>query len=157
MKKVGIVICNYNKADMVKNCIQAVLENRFRDYDVFVVDNASTDASVSVIEKTYLDTNSESYDEMIKKFMESDIVLFDDIGAENLTAWSRDEVLGTILQYRMEESLPTFFTSNLNIEELESHLAETKQSVDLVKAKRIIERIKSLTDDIELISKNRRV
>jgi primosomal protein DnaI len=109
------------------------------------------------LKESFNNSNSESYDEMIKKFMESDIVLFDDIGAENLTAWSRDEVLGTILQYRMEESLPTFFTSNLNIEELESHLAETKQSVDLVKAKRIIERIKSLTDDIELISKNRRV
>jgi primosomal protein DnaI len=57
----------------------------------------------------------------------------------------------------MEESLPTFFTSNLTIDELEAHLSETKNSVDLVKAKRIIERIKTLTDDIELVSKNRRV
>ncbi|MBQ7240542.1 MAG: primosomal protein DnaI [Bacilli bacterium] len=109
------------------------------------------------LKESFGKNNNESYDEMMNKFMTSDIVLFDDIGAENLTAWSRDEVLGTILQYRMDESLPTFFTSNLNIEELESHLAETKSSVDIVKAKRIIERIKSLTDDIELISKNRRV
>lgn len=72
MKKVGIVICNYNKADMVKNCIKAVLENRFRDYDVFVVDNASTDASVSVIEKTYLDTHSASYDERVHLIVNKD-------------------------------------------------------------------------------------
>ena len=108
------------------------------------------------LKESFNKTDNESYDEMINKFMTTDIILFDDIGAENLTAWSRDEVLGTILQYRMEENLPTFFTSNLNIEELEAHLAETKQSVDIVKAKRIIERIKSLTEDIELISKNRR-
>ena len=33
-----------------------------------------------------------------------------------------DEVLGVILQYRMEENLPTFFTSNLSLKELEDHL-----------------------------------
>ena len=57
----------------------------------------------------------------------------------------------------MDEKLPTFFTSNLNIEELEDHLAETKNKVDILKAQRIIERVKFLSDDIELISKNRRV
>lgn len=101
--------------------------------------------------------DNSSYNDLMDKFMKTDILFIDDIGAENITPWSRDEVLGTIINYRMEEQLPTFFTSNLNIEELESHLAETKNSVDLVKAKRIIERIKTLTDDIELISKNRRV
>ncbi len=100
--------------------------------------------------------NEFNYDEVLDEIMTSDILLLDDIGAENNSAWARDEVLGTILQYRMEENLPTFFTSNLNIEELESHLAETKQSVDLVKAKRIIERIKFLTDDIELLGSNYR-
>ena len=85
-----------------------------------------------------------------------DILLLDDIGAENVTIWGRDEILGTILQYRMINKLTTFFTSNYTIEELELHLAVTKYSEDKVKAKRIIERIKQLTEDIELISQNRR-
>ena len=85
-----------------------------------------------------------------------DILLIDDIGAENVTLWGRDEILGTILQYRMNNKLTTFFTSNLNIEELEIHLSITKNSEDKVKARRIIERIKQLTDDLELISQNRR-
>ena len=85
-----------------------------------------------------------------------DILLIDDIGAENVTAWGRDEILGTILQYRMNNKLTTFFTSNLNIEELEGHLAITKDNEDKVKARRIIERIKELTFDLELISENRR-
>ena len=83
-------------------------------------------------------------------------LLIDDIGAENVTAWGRDEILGTLLQYRANENLPTFFTSNLNIEELENNLAVTKDKSDKVKARRIIERIKLLTNDIEIIGKNRR-
>ena len=85
-----------------------------------------------------------------------DLLLIDDIGAEKVTEWGRDEVLGTILQARMDSQLATFFTSNLNIKELENHLALSNRSDDLVKARRIIERIKQLTNDMELISVNRR-
>ena len=56
----------------------------------------------------------------------------------------------------MDNHLPTFFTSNLTLEELEAALAITSNGVDKVKAKRIIERIKQLTIPLELISKNRR-
>ena len=83
-------------------------------------------------------------------------LLIDDIGAENVTSWGRDEILGTLLQYRMNEKLPTFFTSNLNILELEEHLATSKDKTDKVKARRIIERIRTLCEDIEIIGKNRR-
>jgi len=81
-------------------------------------------------------------------------LLIDDIGAENVTPWSRDEILGPILQYRMEEGLPTFFTSNLTLEELEVNLSSTKSGNDLLKARRIIERIKQLTIDYPLIGEN---
>lgn len=53
MKKVGIVICNYNKVDCVLECIQCILESRFQDFDLYVVDNASTDQSVAEIRKHY--------------------------------------------------------------------------------------------------------
>lgn len=92
----------------------------------------------------------------INRLKKVSILFLDDIGAEAVTPWSRDEVLGTILQYRMDAGLPTFFTSNLNIEELEEHLASTKDSVDRVKARRIVERIKQLSTTVELVSKNRR-
>ncbi len=85
-----------------------------------------------------------------------DLLLLDDIGAEKVTEWSRDEILGTLLQHRMNNYKTTFFTSNLNIEELERHLRITNYSDDEIKARRIIERIKQLTEDLELISENRR-
>ena len=95
-------------------------------------------------------------EDKLKYLQNVDILLLDDIGAENVTVWGRDEILGTILQYRMNNKLTTFFTSNLNIQELETHLSITKNSEDKVKSRRIIERIKQLTDDLELISENRR-
>lgn len=96
------------------------------------------------------------FDEQFNYAKKADLLLLDDIGAENISSWSRDEILGPILQYRMDEKLPTFFTSNLSIDALESHLSKGTLEVDKLKAKRIIERIRYLTDDINLISKNNR-
>lgn len=99
------------------------------------------------------------YDDFSQKFeyiKKVPLLLIDDIGAEGLTAWNRDEILCPLLQYRMDNNLTTFFTSNLNIKELESHLSNSKSGVDEVKAKRIISRIEQLTVDIEMISKNLR-
>lgn len=84
------------------------------------------------------------------------LLLIDDIGAENSTPWARDEILCTILQYRMDDKLTTFFTSNLDLKALEKHLSITKDNVDIVKARRIIERISQLTNNIELVSENLR-
>lgn len=97
-----------------------------------------------------------SYNERFNHVKNAKLLLIDDIGAENITTWGRDEILGTILQYRMQENLPTFFTSNLNMKELEEHLSITTSSSDKVKARRIIERIKYLTDEMTLIGINRR-
>ena len=100
--------------------------------------------------------NEYNYDEVLDEIMTSDVLLLDDIGAENNTPWARDEVLGTILQYRMDNDLTTFFTSNFNIEELEKILSETSKGIDEIKSRRIIERIKYLTNELTLISGNKR-
>ncbi|MCI8588209.1 MAG: primosomal protein DnaI [Bacilli bacterium] len=84
------------------------------------------------------------------------LLLLDDIGAENLTPWARDEIIGTLLQYRMEENLPTFFTSNMDLRQLEEHFSSTNSGVDKLKARRIIERITYMTEEFSLTSRNRR-
>ena len=98
----------------------------------------------------------DSFGYQMHRYMSVDILLLDDIGAEKVTEWGRDEILGTILQSRMNENKTTFFTSNLTIEELEQHLSLANSGVDKVKARRIIERVKQLTTDMELVSENRR-
>ena len=98
----------------------------------------------------------EGYNEKFKMMKNVEVLLIDDIGAETMTEWSRDEVLGTILQYRMQEGLTTFFTSNLTIKELEEHFSFSARGIEKVKAKRIIERIKHLTIEMTLVSENKR-
>lgn len=85
-----------------------------------------------------------------------EVLLIDDLGAENLTAYNRDEILCPILQYRMDNNLTTFITSNLDMDQLSYHLAISKNKVEDIKSGRIISRIKQLTVDVELISKNLR-
>lgn len=102
------------------------------------------------------DSFSTDYSEKFYLLKHTPLLLLDDIGAEYLTAWGRDEVIEPILQYRMDEGLPTFFTSNFTILELEKHFTTASNSIDKVKARRIIERIKQLSVEIELISKNLR-
>ena len=100
--------------------------------------------------------DQETYNEKFRLIKRVEILLIDDIGAETMTEWSRDEVLGTILQYRMQEGLTTFFTSNLSIKDLEEHFSVSARGIEKVKAKRIIERIKQLTTEMTLVSENKR-
>ena len=102
--------------------------------------------------KTTFDTNGE-FKNVFNSVLETEILLIDDIGAENITSWGRDEILCPILQYRMERDLPTFFTSNLDLKNLETHLSINKENI---KARRIIERVMQLTNQIEMVSKNLR-
>lgn len=97
-----------------------------------------------------------TYQEKFETVKKVPLLLIDDIGSEVVTPWGRDEILCSILQYRMQEHLPTFFTSNLTLAELEEHLSMTSGSVDLVKSRRIIERIRQLAQPIAMISKNLR-
>lgn len=103
--------------------------------------------------------NSEYKNEFSNKYNQIKkvpLLLIDDLGAESATAWSRDEILCPLLQYRMDEKLPTFFTSNLDLKALESHLAITRNGDEIIKAGRIVSRISQLAQYQEMISKNLR-
>lgn len=96
------------------------------------------------------------FDTKYNSIRKAPILLIDDIGAESVTSWSRDDILCPILQYRMDNKLPTFFTSNLDLKSLEQRLSITNKGDDIVSAGRIISRINQLTEYQELISKNLR-
>lgn len=99
-----------------------------------------------------------SHNEKIEFVKKAKVLMIDDIGAESMTAWARDEVLGTILQYRMADQLPTFFTSNFTLDQLQNHLTFSQRGEkEPVKAARVMERIKMISDPVELKGKNRRV
>ena len=106
--------------------------------------------------KNAFNGDRDEFKNKLNAVMKAPLLLIDDIGAENTTAWGRDEIFCPIIQYRMQEKLPTFFTSNLDLKMLEQHFSLTKDGVDVIKARRIIERIKQMTEQVEMVSKNLR-
>ncbi|MDR2833763.1 MAG: primosomal protein DnaI, partial [Streptococcaceae bacterium] len=71
--------------------------------------------------------------------------------------WIRDSILGVILQYRMQEQKPTFFTSNQDFAHLEKHLENSsKGNIEPLKAKRIMERVKYLSEEVRMDGENKR-
>lgn len=95
--------------------------------------------------------------EKIEAIKKEPILMLDDIGAEAVSSWTRDEVLGPILQFRMLEKLPTFFTSNFDFQGLEHHLTYSQRGEEeKMKARRIMERIRSLSEPVLVDGPNRR-
>ena len=106
---------------------------------------------------SHFDDNSPiSLQEEIRRISECDLLILDDIGAESLSQWSRDDVLGVILQARMDNVLPTFFSSNLDMEALQSHFEETRNATDPVKARRLMQRVRFLAKEIVVPGPDRR-
>lgn len=98
----------------------------------------------------------DSFGDILEYLEDVDLLLIDDIGAEKVTEWSRDEVLGTLLQQRMNNYKTTFFTSNLDLEQLEDHLKLNNYSDDEIKCRRILQRVKQLSEEMQLIGENKR-
>ena len=94
--------------------------------------------------------------EKIDQVKTAQVLILDDIGAEQSSPWMRDEILQVILQHRMQENLPTFFTSNFSFADLERHFASSKNGDETWQAKRVMERIKFLTQEVRLEGENRR-
>ncbi|MEG0548533.1 MAG: ATP-binding protein [Coprobacillus sp.] len=84
----------------------------------------------------------------MERLMKVDYLLLDGIGEENITPWSRDEILLTILSYRLLNRLPTFFTSMYGYKELKS--VYTTKKGDEIRANTITSKMKALSIEIML-------
>ncbi len=87
---------------------------------------------------------------MISKLKQAEVVMLDDIGGENSSGWVRDEILGPILQHRLLDMKPTFFTSNVSQKDLLKLMTSNSQQAETLKSARIIARIKSLSDEYKM-------
>jgi primosomal protein DnaI len=94
--------------------------------------------------------------ETIELLKETDLLVFDDIGAENLNPWLRDHVIGAILNYRMNRK-PTFFTSNYDLNGLEKHFSFTsREGEEEHKGLRIMDRIRPFVEVVAVKGYNKR-
>ncbi|MGF9906189.1 primosomal protein DnaI [Brevibacillus porteri] len=101
--------------------------------------------------------SDQSYAGKLELLKEVPVLILDDIGAENLTPWVRDEILGVILNQRANNHLPTLFTSNYSLSELQEHLSISNGNrIEQTKAARIMERIRHFVDVYEILRENHR-
>ena len=49
---VSVIIVTYNNEDIIGGCLSSILENNYPSYEVIVVDNASKDGTLKVVEET---------------------------------------------------------------------------------------------------------
>lgn len=91
-----------------------------------------------------------SLEDKITAIKETEILMLDDIGGEYFSEFIRDEVLGPILQHRLLDNKPTFFSSNLNYNELAKSFRKTDNNLETIASYRIVERIKRMTVEFVL-------
>ncbi|UKS53936.1 ATP-binding protein [Mycoplasma feriruminatoris] len=117
--------------------------------------------------KESFNSNEINSSELLKKIKNVDFLFLDDIGGENLSLWARDDFLFEVLNYRLENKKPTFFTSNFSIDLLEKNLQFTRQynnfltskdvfELEKIKIDRLISRIKALVKEINFTGINKR-
>lgn len=51
--KVSIIVVNWNAEKYIENCIESLENQQYHDYEIILVDNASTDTSVKLVEKKF--------------------------------------------------------------------------------------------------------
>lgn len=136
-----------------KTYFLGAIANRLKEYNI-----SSTLIYMPEFLRVIKDSiKDDTINEKVNYFKEADVLMLDDIGAETQSAWFRDEILGSILQYRMMEQLPVFFTSNYTMKQLEHQLATTTRGdVEKVKAGRIMERIRQVSKEVVISGSNRR-
>lgn len=89
--------------------------------------------------------NSSDADSYLKNILDIPYLLIDGLGEENITSWSRDEVLLTILSYRNINNLTTFFTSMFDVDDLNDvYLLRKNDRTEKLRASKIGAKIQSM-------------
>lgn len=82
-------------------------------------------------------------DTLYENVMTSPILIIDDLGGESISNWSRDEILLPLLDYRIQNELPTILCSDYDLTQLRTIYQKNKN--DDIKAEKIVDKIKELT------------
>lgn len=100
--------------------------------------------------------NSADLDSFLRNIKtNSEVLIFDDLGTEPITNWSLKTVIYDIFDYRMNNKLPTFVTSNLTITD---YINQVRQGKDVIPmdATRLEERLTKLMTEVKMGGRNRR-
>lgn len=158
MNKMTTFITLYKNGDRPKGIYIYGRNNIGKTYSLSALANELMKNKIKVIIAYYPDlvrefksrVNDNSVESLVSKLKQIDVLMLDDIGGEGKSVWVRDEILGPILQYRLLDHKPTFFSSNFPIKLLaEEHFSKFTGGIDKVSGARIGTRIKNLVGENE--------
>ncbi len=58
--RVSVIVVNYNRSDLLNDCLRSLLEQRYGDLEIIVVDNGSTDGSPAMVAREFPSVRLES-------------------------------------------------------------------------------------------------
>ena len=99
--------------------------------------------------------NKENYVKLMDIVKNVDVLVLDNLGEEKQSEWVRDDVIGSIIDYRNKANSLTCITSCYSLTELEKMYNVSKTNVDVgkMKASKFIDKIKSACPNIVNIEK----
>ena len=156
--KVTNFVTKYLKGDPVKGMYFHGEYQKGKTYTLAALANELSKHGVQVVIAYYPDVVREfksrlstgDLEQLVSKLKLAEILMLDDIGGESGSTWVRDEILGPILQYRLLDRKPTFFTSNVAQKDLMVLMTTNNQNAEIIKAARIDARIKTLSDEYKM-------
>ena len=55
--KISIILPTFNSENYVKNTLQSILKQNYKNYELIIIDNTSTDNTINIINSYYVKKN----------------------------------------------------------------------------------------------------
>ena len=68
LPKISIIVPMFNAENVIETCIESILYQSFRDFELIIVDDKSTDASYGLVQEKYCTPSAKNFDARIKLF-----------------------------------------------------------------------------------------
>ena len=100
--------------------------------------------------KSTFNYNKENYNTLMDTVKNADVLVLDNLGEEKQSEWVRDDVIGSVIDYRSKNNLLTFITSCFSLEEIEKMYNVSKTNVEIgkMKASKFVEKIKTVCSNV---------
>ncbi|AGR42409.1 ATP-binding protein [Spiroplasma diminutum] len=151
----------YGSPGIGKTFLMKRLANTYAKKDKKVI-FVTVNKLVKIVKDTFNTQERTNLSRFYDNCLDVDVLILDDIGAEIVSDWSRDELLFGILNHRLENKKITYFTSNFSISELQTYYLNKKvtsfdeKKFEKQKTLRFTERIKGLSMEFEMDGENKR-
>ncbi|MFQ3660342.1 MAG: ATP-binding protein [Anaerolineae bacterium] len=83
------------------------------------------------LRNTFSASSEDSYDDVFERLRSADLLILDDLGAENPSGWALEK-LYQLINHRYTSQLPTIITTNLPLERLDGRISSRLRDVNVV-------------------------